>query len=79
MPTPHRCSNPVLCFDEADKINDNQHGSVVFNVLMALTDSSQNEHFTDKYFTDVEFDMSRCMMVFTYNDESLLHRSCSTG
>lgn len=64
------CMNPVLCFDELDKVADNYRGNEIFNVLTHLTDYSQNELFQDKYFADVPLDMSRSIMVFTYNDAS---------
>lgn len=62
--------NPVLCFDELDKVADNYRGTEIFNVLTHLTDYSQNELFQDKYFADTPMDLSRCIMVFTYNDAS---------
>lgn len=62
--------NPVLCFDELDKVADNHRGTEIFNVLTHLTDYSQNELFQDKYFADTPLDLSRCIMVFTYNDAS---------
>lgn len=71
--TKARCMNPLICFDELDKVADNSRGGEIYNVLMSLTDSTQNDKFSDKYFTDVEFDMSRCIVVFTYNDESKIH------
>ncbi len=62
--------NPVLCFDELDKVADNYRGNEIFNVLTHLTDYSQNELFQDKYFADTPMDLSRSIMVFTYNDAS---------
>jgi ATP-dependent Lon protease len=35
-----------------------------------LTDSSQNTQFHDKYFNEVDFDLSKCLFIFSYNDES---------
>lgn len=65
-----KCMNPILCFDELDKVADNRRGGEIFNVLTHLTDTSQNDQFCDKYFSDIPLDLSRCMMVFTYNDAS---------
>ena len=31
----------------------------IINILMHLTDPSQNEHFTDKYFSEIELDFQR--------------------
>lgn len=67
-----KCSNPVLFFDELDKISDTRHGEEVVNLLIHMTDSTQNTQFTDKYFADIDIDLSRCLMVFSFNDESLV-------
>ena len=61
--------NPILCFDELDKVADNSRGNEIYNTLIHLTDSSQNSNFCDKYFgSNVPLDLSRCIFVFTYND-----------
>lgn len=65
--------NPILCFDELDKVAENSRGAEIYNVLIHLTDASQNDSFTDKYFAGVKFDLSRCITVFTYNDASVIH------
>lgn len=62
------CMNPILCFDELDKVADNHRGTEIFNVLTHLTDYTQNDAFCDKYFADIPLDLSRSIMVFTYND-----------
>lgn len=61
-------NNPVFLFDEADKVSDTERGHEVVNVLMHLIDQSQNTKFKDNYFDGVEFDMSKCTFVFTFND-----------
>ena len=68
-----KCMNPVICFDELDKVADNHRGNEIYNVLIHMTDSTQNDRFNDKYFTDIDFDLSRCIMIFTYNDETKVH------
>jgi len=60
----------VLFFDELDKISETRHGEEVVHLLIHMTDSTQNTQFADKYFVDVDIDLSRCLMVFSYNDES---------
>ena len=67
------CMNPVIFFDELDKVSSTQRGEEINNVLMHLTDSSQNEHFSDRYFGEVELDLSRSLLIFSYNDESLIN------
>ena len=66
------CDNPVLYFDELDKVSDTTRGKEIINVLIHLTDPSQNTHFNDKYFADVSFDLSKCLMVFTYNNPHMI-------
>ena len=35
-----------------------------------MIDSSQNTQFHDKYFAEFDFDLSKCLFIFSYNDES---------
>jgi ATP-dependent Lon protease len=65
--------NPVMFFDELDKISDTKQGEEIVNILMQITDPAQNDKFHDSYFSELEFDLSRCIVIFTYNDESLIH------
>jgi ATP-dependent Lon protease len=64
--------NPVLYFDELDKVSMSQRGQDIINVLIHLTDPSQNNSFQDKYFSDIEFNLSKCLIIFTYNDNNCL-------
>lgn len=68
-----KCMNPVIYFDELDKVSDTSKGQEIINVLIHLTDPSQNTSFSDKYFSDIPFDLSRALIVFTYNDDSILN------
>lgn len=65
--------NPVLYLDELDKVSMTYKGDEIINTLIHITDSTQNDRFQDKYFVDVDFDLSRCLIVFSYNDESLIN------
>jgi ATP-dependent Lon protease len=65
-----KCMNPVIYFDELDKISDTPKGEEITNILTHLTDTSQNSQFHDKYFTELDFDLSKCLFIFSYNDES---------
>ena len=67
------CMNPVLYFDELDKISTTPHGEEIVGMLIHLTDRSQNSQFHDKYFAGVDFDLSQCLFVFSFNDESKIH------
>jgi ATP-dependent Lon protease len=65
-----KCMNPVIYFDELDKVSDTPRGEEIIGILTHLTDTSQNSQFHDKYFSDVDFDLSKCLFIFSYNDES---------
>jgi ATP-dependent Lon protease len=65
-----KCMNPVIFFDELDKISATNKGEEIVNALIHLTDTTQNAQFHDKYFADIDFDVSKCLFVFSYNDDS---------
>jgi len=65
-----KCMNPVIYFDELDKISDTPKGEEIIGILTHLTDTTQNSQFHDKYFSEVDFDLSKCLFIFSYNDES---------
>jgi len=68
-----RCMNPVMYFDELDKVSETAHGQEIISMLIHMTDRSQNSQFHDRYFAGVDFDLSQCLFVFSYNDESKIH------
>ena len=65
-----KCMNPVIYFDELDKISDTPKGEEIAGILTHLTDTSQNSQFHDKYFAEIDFDLSKCLFIFSYNDEN---------
>ena len=65
--------NPVIYFDELDKISDTPKGEEITGILTHLTDTTQNSQFHDKYFSEIDFDLSKCIFVFSYNDESRIN------
>jgi ATP-dependent Lon protease len=65
-----KCMNPVIYFDELDKISDTPKGEEIAGILTHLTDTTQNSQFHDKYFAEIDFDLSKCLFIFSYNDES---------
>ncbi len=65
-----KCMNPVIYFDELDKISETPKGEEIAGILTHLTDTSQNSQFHDKYFAEINFDLSKCLFIFSYNDES---------
>ena len=64
-----KCMNPVIYFDELDKVSDTPKGEEIIGILTHLTDTSQNSKYHDKYFAELDFDLSRCLFIFSYNDE----------
>ena len=68
-----RAMNPVMYFDELDKVSTTPHGEEIVSMLIHLTDRSQNNQFHDRYFAGVDFDLSQCLFVFSFNDESKVH------
>ncbi len=65
--------NPCILFDELDKVSESEKGREITGILTHLTDTTQNDQFHDKYFADVDFDLSRALCIFSYNDESLVN------
>jgi ATP-dependent Lon protease len=65
--------NPVFYFDELDKISHTHRGDEIVNKLMHITDLSQNDRFQDKYFIDFDFDISKSLVIFSYNNEELIN------
>ena len=60
--------NPVIYCDELDKVSDTPKGEEIIGILTHLTDTSQNSQFHDKYFSEIDFDLSKCLFIFSYND-----------
>jgi len=68
-----KCMNPVIYFDELDKVSDTPKGEEIIGILTHLIDTSQNSEFHDKYFSEIDFDLSKCLFIFSYNDESKIN------
>jgi len=69
-----KCMNPVIYFDELDKISDTNKGDEIIHMLTHLTDPSQNSLFQDNYFPGINLDLSKALFIFSYNDESKVNR-----
>ena len=65
--------NPVIFMDELDKVSDTPQGREIIGLLTHLTDTTQNSCFRDKYFSEFEFDLSRALFIFSYNDETKIN------
>ena len=68
-----KCMNPVIYFDELDKVSETPKGDEIIGILTHLIDTSQNNQFHDRYFAEIDFDLSKCLFIFTYNDESKIN------
>jgi len=60
--------NPIIFFDELDKVSSTEHGKEIIGILTHLTDPTQNEEFMDKYFNGIKIDLSKVLFIFSYND-----------
>lgn len=65
--------DPIIFFDELDKISTSGKGDELVNALIHLTDPVQNSHLRDRYFHGIDLDLSRAVLVFSYNDPSRVH------
>jgi ATP-dependent Lon protease len=73
-----KCMNPVILLDELDKVSETHHGKEIIGSLIHLTDSSTNSKYNyDRYFSGVEFDLSKVLFIFTYNDPTKIDRILS--
>jgi ATP-dependent Lon protease len=65
--------NPLILFDELDKVSNTYKGQEIINTLIHITDPVQNDKFNDRYFEEIDINLSRAMIIFTYNDESQIN------
>jgi hypothetical protein len=63
-----KCMNPIIFIDELDKISNTENGREISSILTHLTDLTQNDTFEDKYFAGIPFDLSKALIVFSFND-----------
>jgi ATP-dependent Lon protease len=64
-----KCMNPIVLVDELDKVSQTHQGREIIGNLIHLTDSTTNSKYNyDRYFSGIEFDLSKVLFVFTYND-----------
>ena len=66
--------NPVIYFDELDKISNTPKGQEIIGILTHLTDLTQNSQYHDKYFSNIDFDLSKALFIFSYNDEKKVNK-----
>jgi ATP-dependent Lon protease len=68
-----KTNNPIIFFDELDKVSQTDKGQEIYSVLTHLTDVTQNNQFHDNFFSELDLDLSKCLFIFSYNDESLIN------
>jgi ATP-dependent Lon protease len=69
-----KCMNPIILFDEVDKVSKTENGKEIIGVLTHVLDSTQNEFFQDKYFNGIDIDLSKVLFILSYNDPSLVDK-----
>ena len=65
-----QCMNPIFYFDELDKTSGTEKGNEIINLLIHLTDYTQNCHFMDDYMDGIAIDLSRATFIFSFNDKN---------
>ena len=63
-----KCMDPIIYFDELDKVSTTPKGDEIINLLIHMIDPSQNTHFKDKYFYDLDIDLSKVTFIFSFNE-----------
>lgn len=66
--------NPILYFDELDKVSQTEQGQDIYSVLSHLTDESLNANFSDHYLHGIKIDLSQVFYIFTFNDISKINK-----
>ena len=69
-----KCMNPIIFIDEIDKVSKTENGKEIISILTHLTDPTQNAHFQDKYFSNIDLDLSKAIFIFSYNDVETIDR-----
>lgn len=67
-----KCMNPIIYIDEIDKVSRTEQGREIIGILTHLTDSTQNDQFEDRYFSGIHLNLSKALIVMSFNDTSLI-------
>ena len=69
-----QCMNPIIFFDELDKVSKTEQGREIIGILTHLIDSTQNAQFQDKFFSGIDLDLSKALFIFSYNDPDCIDK-----
>ena len=67
-----QCMNPIIYFDELDKISKTPRGKEIVGLLTHLTDPIQNQNYMDKYYEGIKIDFSKVFFIFSFNNINLI-------
>ena len=62
-----KCSDPVIVFDEIDKVSS-AHNQAIASVLLEILDPEQNSNFVD-FYLNLSIDLSNIFFIATANDK----------
>lgn len=65
-------SRCIFYFDELDKACSKNGSNEIANILIHLTDPNMNKSFQDRFFQGIDFPLDKVIMIFSYNDSSLI-------
>lgn len=68
-----KCMNPIIFFDELDKVSDTKEGEEIIGTLTHLTDTTQNSTFYDRYYNNIPLDLSKAIFIFSFNDDKKIN------
>ena len=67
-------SRCIIYFDELDKTCTKNGINEISNVLIHVTDPNTNDKYADSFFSEITFDLSKILFVFSYNDKSKIDK-----
>ena len=67
-----KTNNPVIAFDEIDKLGDTSQGKLAQHALLHLSDPDDNEEFQDNYLKNFSHDLSKIFFIYIMNNPDCL-------
>ena len=65
--------NPIIYFDELDKVSETYKGEEIIHLLTHLTDPLKIIVFMI-IISGIDFDLSKVLFIFSFNDETKINR-----